>query len=341
MLKSHHFLILLMCYTLTLTSLEAKTLGITTIAFTAPETNLPMVADVFYPTGDGPPWEKRKSVWVRKPYLEDAPLEGSENGEAKKYPLIIFSHGYQGDRTNCTWIAEQLVEAGYVVINIDHPKANSYEFSQEFVYTSLWQRPKDITAVLDYVLKDPKIAPHIDENRIAAGGFSLGGLTSLWLAGIVADTDSYKSAMITYYARYDVWSKPIWDQISAVDWSLAGKSYRDPRIKAVFSISPDLGAAFKPEGIEKADIPILIIVGDEDKVTPQKTNAQHYAKHLKKTEIVVIKGAAHFTFLNKCTPFGNAILPANLCKATGSAKQDKSQKMAINKIIEFLNKNMR
>lgn len=312
---------------------QAKFLGVRTIAFTAPDTGLPMVADVFYPTDSPVPSESEKSVWVRKPFLRETPFEETQ----KKYPLLIFSHGFQGDRLGNTWIAEELVDAGYMVIALDHPNGNSYESSDEFTYTSLWQRPKDISTILDYVLADPQLEPHIDQNRIAVGGFSLGGMTALWLTGIIADVESYKTEM-DRYMRPDVWSKPVLDRIAATDWSLATKSYRDPRVKAVFAIAPDLGGAFDVEGLEKAVIPTLIIVGDKDQVTPAETNARHYAKHLPKAEILVIHEAAHFTFMNKCSVFGKAILPAKLCEGTGLATQRKSHKKAMNKILAFLEK---
>lgn len=325
----------------TIVYVQAKNLGVTTIAFIEPSTDLPIVADVFYPTNSPASSKCEKSVWVRKPFLRDAPFEEEKTTgkEHKKYPLVIFSHGFQGDRLGNTWIAEDLVNAGYMVIALDHPKGNSYESSDEFIYTTLWQRPKDISTILDYVLSDPQLALHIDKNRIAVGGFSLGGMTALWLTGIIADTESYKAAMASY-ARPDVWSKPIWDRITTTDWSLATKSYRDPRVKAVFAIAPDLGAAFKTDGLQKAAISTLIIVGDKDQITPAQKNARHYAKFLPNAEILVIKGATHFTFMNKCTTFGKIILPAKLCKGAGLSNQSKSHRAAMNKIVAFLKKEL-
>lgn len=320
---------------ITIFNAQAKSLGVRTIAFTAPDSGLPMVADVFYPTDSLAPSESGKSVWVRKPFLREAPFEKTQ----KKYPLVIFSHGFQGDRLGNTWIAEDLVDAGYMVIALDHPNGNSYESSDEFTYTSLWQRPKDISTILDYVLADPQLEPYIDQNRIAVGGFSLGGFTALWLTGIIAVGESYKTAM-DRYERPDVWSKPVLDRIAATDWSLATKSYRDPRVKAVFAIAPDLGGAFNAEGLQKAVIPTLIVVGDQDQVTPANTNARHYAKHLPKAEILVIHGASHFTFMNQCSAFGKMILPAKLCEGAGLSTQSESHKKAMKKILAFLEKEL-
>jgi len=309
---------------------QVFSLGTRTISFTAPKDDRLIVAEIFYPTTDeSSDKEPKQSVWKRKPFTKNAPLQ-----KGKKLPLIIFSHGFQGDRLGNSWIAEHLVEAGYIVANIDHALNNSYEHSDAFIYTSMWQRPLDMTNLLDYLLADETLSPLIDKDRIAAGGFSLGGLTSLWLTGIVADPDAFKNAMAPY-ARFDVWAGPVLQSVSVVDWFKTGLSYRDPRIKAVFSIAPDLGKGFKPEGIEQAAIPVLIIVGDEDRITPPNENASYYATHLKDAQLQIIKGASHFAFMNKCTAFGHQILPKNLCKP-GSLDQDITHQETIKKILAFL-----
>lgn len=313
---------------------QAFSLGTRTISFAGPKDDRLIVAEIFYPTRDeSSDKEPKQSVWERKPFTKNAPFQ-----KGKKLPLIIFSHGFQGDRFNNSWISEWLVEAGYIVANIDHPLNNSYEHSDRFIYTSMWQRPLDMTALLDYLLADETLGPLIDKDRIAAGGFSLGGLTCLWLAGIVADPNAFKDTMNSY-ARFDVWAAPVLQSVLAVDWSKAGLSYRDPRVKAVFSIAPDLGKGFEPAGIQQAAIPALIIVGDEDRITPPNENASYYAAHLKDPQLQIIKGASHFAFMNKCTAFGRQILPRNLCEP-GSLDQDITHQETMKKILAFLKEHL-
>ena len=326
------FSVILFCFALTCEA-YAEQIGTRTLSYTSSKSNRPLVAEVYYPTSDKEissvnPYD----VWGHKPYVRNAAIKEG------KYPLVIFSHGFQGDRIGNSWIAENLVEIGYIVVMIDHANSNSYEHSDEFVYTSMWQRPLDMSDLLDSLLQDNTVAGFIDADRIAAGGFSLGGTTALWLAGIMADPTSFKTAMQPY-SRYNIWPDFVLKRVEAVDWSKAGVSYGDNRIKAIFAIAPDLGAGFKPEGMKEANKPVLIIVGDRDQVTPPKENANYFAKNIPNAKLFVIKGATHFAFMNKCSDFGHKVLPPNLC-TPGSKKQEKTHKEAMDEIHGFLKENL-
>jgi len=312
-------------------SSDAQSLGTQELEFIIPGTERHVVAEVYYPTeGKKDSKEVDHGIWKRRSYIKDAPLAS----QGIPYPLVIFSHGWQGDRFGNSWIAEALVDAGYVVVMIDHAHDNSYEHSDEFVYTSLWQRPLDLSALLDYLLKDPKWSQAIDKSRIAAGGFSFGGLTSLWLAGIEGDAKAYKEAMESE-ARWSDWPQSVKDRASKVDWTKAAKSYYDSRVKAVFSIAPALGKGFQPQGIQQAKVPILIIVGDKDRITPPDINADFFYSHLKNADLMTIKGAEHFTFMNSCSALGEAITP-HLCQETPAISRFKAHKEAADKLIAFL-----
>jgi predicted dienelactone hydrolase len=54
-------------------------------------------------------------------------------------------------------------------------------------------------------------------------------------------------------------------------------SFQDPRIKAVFAIAPALGSGFAAEGLRHINVPVHIVVGGGDLITPTPTNAQRYA----------------------------------------------------------------
>lgn len=48
-------------------------------------------------------------------HLDEKPLTG------RQFPLVLFSHGWQGTRTEYTSIAEDLASHGFAVFGIDHP----------------------------------------------------------------------------------------------------------------------------------------------------------------------------------------------------------------------------
>ncbi|MGN6671379.1 MAG: alpha/beta hydrolase family protein [Candidatus Nucleicultricaceae bacterium] len=174
-----------------------------------------------------------------------------------------------------------MVDKGYIVVMIDHTFNTSYDHSDLFIYTSMWQRPLDISELLTYLLEHPEWSKVINKDKIAVAGFSLDGTTALRLAGIKADQDKFKQIMDDRYSRWSDWPKYASAKASKVDWTKTEQSYADDRIKAAISIAPDLGAAFTTVGLKKSDIPILIIVGDKDRITPKKENAEFYAKGIK------------------------------------------------------------
>lgn len=61
-----------------------------------------------------------------------------------------------------------------------------------------------------------------------------------------------------------------------------------------------------------ADVPMLTIVGDKDRMTPKKENPKFCAKDIKRAELLVIDGADSFTLMNKCSVTGLKIT-SSLC----------------------------
>jgi predicted dienelactone hydrolase len=317
------------------TTVAKRSVGTRQIEFQISGTTRLVVAEIYYPI-DGYKAARviNHGIWNRRSYTKDAPLAHQE----QLYPLVIFSHGWQGDRFHHTWLAEALVDAGYIMAMIDHAHNNSYEHSDEFVYTSLWQRPRDLTALLDHLLKDPLWSKSIDKDRIAAGGFSLGGLTALWIAGIEGDAEAFKDAM-KHEARWSDWPQSVKTKANQVDWTQAQKSYRDPRVKAVFSIAPAMGEGFKPQGIKQARIPVLLITGGHDIITPAALNANYFHTHIKDSEILKISCAEHYTFLNTCSPLGTRRFP-HMCEDRSSINRHKVHRETARRIVVFLNSNL-
>lgn len=160
----------------------------------------------------------------------------------------------------------------------------------------MWQRPLDMSELLTHLLDHPEWSSLINKEKIDVSGFSLGGTTALWLSGIKADKDKFKQTMDDKYSRWSDWPKYATEKAMSVDWSKAEQPYKDYRIKAGISIAPDLGEAFTRDGLKEADILVLVIVGDKDRITPKKENAEFYAKGIKGMELFVIDSAEHFIY---------------------------------------------
>lgn len=252
-----------------------------------------MVGEIYYPSSCKVEKKKiQQGIWMRENYSKDKTCVNNQ----QKYPLVIFSHGFQGDRFGDSCFAESLVAKGYIVVMIDHTLNTSYDHSDLFIYTSMWQRPLDMSELLTHLLDHPEWSSLINKEKIDVSGFSLGGTTALWLSGIKADKDKFKQTMDDKYSRWSDWPKYATEKAMSVDWSKAEQSYKDYRIKAGISIAPDLGEAFTRDGLKEADILVLVIVGDKDRITPKKENAEFYAKEIKGMELFVIDSAEHFIY---------------------------------------------
>lgn len=194
----------------------------------------------------------------------------------KKYPLIVFSHGFMGCPKQSIFLIQALTKQGYVVLAPRHKDAtcgndDNNKFLYSFVNLPISQkteisfmkpeawteetekdRLQDIRAALDMALNDKEIAPYIDQNNIGLMGHSLGGYTVLGMAG-------------------------------------AWKSWMDNRVKAVIALTPYVPPYLTQGNLKQIKIPIMYQIGTKDWLTPswmvksayQATGGTKYAVEFK------------------------------------------------------------
>lgn len=109
------------------------------------------------------------------------------------HPLVVLSHGYGGTWRNLSWLAEALVKDGYAVAAPDHPGTTHFNRDPQQA-AMLWQRPRDLSRVIDALEGDSALAGAIDPGRIGAIGHSLGGWSVTALAGARFDPDLFAQA---------------------------------------------------------------------------------------------------------------------------------------------------
>jgi predicted dienelactone hydrolase len=253
---------------------------------------------------------------------------GAQVSEASpKYPLILLSHGTGGAAIQMMWLGYYLASRGYIVAAVNHhgnTAAEKQPAPQGFLL--YWERAKDLTVVLDKLLVDPLVGPRIDSERIGAAGFSLGGYTVISIAGGVFSPLQFESFCgstrrdFTCEPQHEFPDAPkLFAELKksdpAVQESLrhAGDSFRDKRIKRVFAIAPALGSGFTRTGLRKINIPVFIVIGQDDKVTPLETNARRYSTLIKGAKLKVLPGGiGHYTFLAECNAHGKAVL--DICR---------------------------
>jgi predicted dienelactone hydrolase len=230
-----------------------------------------------------------------------------------KHPVILLSHGWGGNFMRMGWLSAGLVAKGAIVVAVNHPNSTTGD-TNNMNALNHWTRAQDLTAALDYVLKDPQFAGSIDTSRIYATGFSYGGWTALSLAGLTGERDGldqfcHDGSEVSSHCS-DILKAGI--TISALDSVKWHASYKDPRIAAVAAIDPALTMGLAPKDVAKLDVPVLLIgLGEgESRLPATDTSAKgsNFETLFPAAKVERIVPATHFTALGVCKPNGAAIL---------------------------------
>lgn len=233
------------------------------------------------------------------------------------YPLVMFSHGRGSNPLYYAWFAETLAAHGYVVAGLYHYRANTYDQTIAYLANKLWQRPRDVSLAIDFLLTDPFFGTHIDAKRIGIAGHSQGGFTSLWIGGAKVNPDKYlafqtgwkNNQMVPAHLRDEL---PL-DPAPALD-------VHDPRIRGAFAMAPGIIKAFGMDeaGLGQLAIPVYITVGARDTQTPLADNAAFAAKHIPNAKLETIPGPVdHEIFVNECDQEGRDEFPEACIDAPG------------------------
>lgn len=242
-------------------------------------------------------------VFYGTPAGRDAPHQ------AGRFPMVVISHGAGGNAGQFGWIASELAEAGYVVVLPNHPGTTTGNASAEAA-VRVWERPADVSAVLDEITANADDYPYIDTDQISILGFSAGGYTAMATAGARVNPDllqgfcddgDHGMSDCAFLAHFGV-------DLHAMDLSPAAQDLSDPRIKTAVIIDPGIVETMTAESLAKIDIPMLIInLGDEETV-PAGVYARQAAEVIPNATYSIVGDAIHFSFLAQCKPKGAQIL---------------------------------
>jgi len=204
------------------------------------------------------------------------------------WPLMMYSHGLGGSPLSSGYIETLLRFAshGYIVaapfhadprfsrITIDELDDVLYVLSRgEELVEMQAMRPLAIQGLLDYLLNHPDYAPHVDPQRIAGFGASMGGQSMMLVAG----------AELTY----DLFT------------SRSRQVLHDRRLKAIVTFVPYSGINVLPafgddqHGVSDVSVPYLGIAGTEDRIAPRHTT-KNAVEQLQGTRyLVAVEGMGH------------------------------------------------
>ena len=284
----------------------------------------PLATIIWYPAAPGARLKapnfgapELKQFFVSYPLAEDAALSGKQ----KKYPLVVLSHGNTSSALSLDWLGYYLASHGFVVAAVNHHGNTSAEAGGPIPqgFGAQWERARDLSVLIDRMLGDRVFGPHIDADRIVAAGHSSGGATVLELAGAVFDPDQIKTFCESHtvddpncnlppviqaqLSRFEALKKT--DAVVQASVERSHLPHSDPRVKAVFAMAPALGVGDTDASLKSIRIPVYIVAGRADNVTPPATNAERIANLISTSTLTLLPGmVGHATFGSLCTPAG-------------------------------------
>ena len=222
------------------------------------------------------------------------------------FPLVIISHGLGSDLTTFGYFAQHLASHGFAVAVPEHPGSSSRQieallsgFAQDVTPPEeLIDRPLDIKFLLDHL--DQQFDHQIDTHNVGMIGQSFGGYTALALAGAKLNlTSLYQDC-------------PNLDQSWNLSWliqclgvqipePLKEKQLQDERITAAIAINPLVSTVFGQANLSQIKIPVMLISGSADPITPALPEQITPFTWLQTPEkyLVLLKGGTHFSTLNE------------------------------------------
>lgn len=201
---------------------------------------------------------------VAQQAVRDAPPERTPGR------LLLFSHGFGGDRRQSTFFCTHLASHGFVVAAMDHVgnttadllAGDSPSDDPATVQRFMQDRPADCSFVIDRMRAGAASAA-VDDGPVGITGHSFGGWTSLMTAG------------------------------------------RDARIGAVVALAPAGGHAEGGEAEDMAvgldldwgrEVPVLMLVAAEDAILPLSGMVDLHARIASAHRTLVLQDADHFHF---------------------------------------------
>jgi predicted dienelactone hydrolase len=192
-------------------------------------------------------------------------------------PLVLFSHGLNGCKTQSAFLMEAMAQHGYVVVAPDHKDAlcgdggektrGAHILEERLPDYKAWSdktyrnRADDIRNLFTALKSAPAFSNRIDWNRVALSGHSLGGYTVLGMAG---------------------------------GW----ESWKMPGLKAVLALSPYVGPFVAHNTLPHLDVPVMYQSGTRDLgVLPSlKKESGGFEQTPSPAWLVVFDKTGHFGF---------------------------------------------
>lgn len=310
--------------------------GYHTAILSLPNRPEPVTVHIWYPTiatGSAMTIGENALFWGFPGYPDSPPQPGP-------HPVVIMSHGSGGKAFRHLWLATRLAAAGAIVIAPDHPGSTSGD-SDPAKTLQIWDRPADLSALIDWISTSPPLGLQPDLTRIGAFGFSMGGFSVLASAGTQASLDQFTDYCTAFAGQIDCgWYQSAGINLSALNRTFFEQDNSDPRLTAIVALDPALPRAMTAQSLRNVTIPVLVInLGRPDDV-PVQMNAAAITALLPNGHHAIISGAVHFSAMDECRLLGRIIIGLagedSICADTAGRSRAVLQAEMTPLIVDFL-----
>ncbi|WP_299045505.1 dienelactone hydrolase [uncultured Tateyamaria sp.] len=228
----------------------------------APRYDRPLTLEVWYPAAEG-----TEPGGAYTAILRDGATEVTLTGRAARdatpaagtrFPLILISHGYPGNRYLMSHLGENLASKGYVTVSIDH--TDSTYSDQAAFGSTLYNRPLDQAFVLNHMAGlGGALGDIVDADTTGLVGYSMGGYGALIFGG----------AGVTQASTEFSWGAPNGLLEAHLAMSESHEALIDPRLKAIIAIGPwgNNAGFWDASGIAGLRVPTMLMAGSDDDVS--------------------------------------------------------------------------
>jgi predicted dienelactone hydrolase len=281
------------------------TVGIAHGSAYAPVRDMNVSFDIWYPAHPG---GKAVTVGGNGVFFGTPAGRGAPRRDGS-FPLVIISHGAGGNAGQFGWIASRLAGSGYVVVLPNHPGTTSGNASAEAA-VRVWERPQDVTAVLDHMTDNADDFAHIDFGHVAVVGFSAGGYTALALSGArvdptllqgFCDKNDHGMSDCAFLRHFGI-------DLHQMNLSPAAQDLRDARVQTGVIVDPGIISTITTESLSAINIPLYVINLGTKETVPAGVHALEASQLVPDAQHVFIPDATHFSFLAECKERGPQIL---------------------------------